>query len=287
MLCYDCPRNCGVNRLAGERGYCNCPAVAVVSRAAPHHGEEPCISGTRGSGAVFFAGCSLGCVYCQNAPISRSGAGKEVTVAELRDILLLLRDTGVHNINLVTASHFARPVAEALSGLDLGIPVVWNSSGYESVATLRRLEGLVQVFLPDYKYSLSPAADKYSAAPDYPQIAAAAISEMFRQAGSYVMREDGLLQSGVLVRHLVLPGELENSRGVVDWFARTFAPVEALFSLMSQYTPVAGGPQRPLTETEHRQMREYLEASGIEDGFCQNLDAATEEMIPKFNMTGV
>ena len=287
MLCYDCPRNCGVNRLAGERGYCNCPAVAVVSRAAPHHGEEPCISGKRGSGAVFFAGCSLGCVYCQNAPISRSGAGKEVTVAELRDILLRLRDTGVHNINLVTASHFARCVAEALSGLDLGIPVVWNSSGYESVSTLRRLEGLVQVFLPDYKYSLSPAADKYSAAPDYPQIAAAAISEMFRQAGPYVMREDGLLQSGVLVRHLVLPGELENSRGVVDWFARTFAPGQALFSLMSQYTPVAGGPQRPLTETEHRQMREYLEVSGIEDGFCQDLDAATEEMIPKFNMTGV
>lgn len=170
---------------------------------------------------------------------------------------------------------------------DLGIPVVWNSSGYESVATLRRLEGLVQVFLPDYKYSLSPAADKYSAAPDYPQIAAAAISEMFRQVGHYVMGEDGLLQSGVLVRHLVLPGELENSRGVVDWFARTFAPGQAFFSLMSQYTPVAGGPQRPLTETEHRQMREYLEASGIEDGFCQDLCAATEEMVPKFNLTGV
>ena len=287
MLCYDCPRNCGVNRLAGERGYCNCPALPVVSRAAPHHGEEPCISGTRGSGAVFFGGCSLGCVYCQNAAISRNSAGKEVTTLELRDILLRLRDTGVHNINLVTASHFARCVAEALDGLDLGIPVVWNSSGYESVSTLRRLEGLVQVFLPDYKYSLSPPAEKYSAAPDYPQIAAAAICEMFRQAGPYVMGEDGLLQSGVLVRHLVLPGELENSRGAIDWFARTFAPGQALFSLMSQYTPVAGGPQRPLTETEHRQMREYLEASGIEDGFCQDLAAATEEMIPQFDMTGV
>ena len=287
MLCYDCPRNCGVNRLAGQRGYCNCPAVAVVSRAAPHHGEEPCISGTRGSGAVFFGGCSLGCVYCQNIEISRSGAGKEVTALELRDILLRLADTGVHNINLVTASHFVRCVAEALDGLNLGIPVVWNSSGYESVSTLRRLEGLVQVFLPDYKYSLSLPAEKYSAAPDYPQIAAAAICEMFRQAGSYVMGEDGLLQSGVLVRHLVLPGELENSKGAIDWFARTFAPGQALFSLMSQYTPVAGGPQRPLTETEHRQMREYLEASGIEDGFCQDLAAATEEMIPQFDMTGV
>ena len=287
MLCYDCPRNCGVDRLAGERGYCNCPAVAVISRAAPHHGEEPCISGTRGSGAVFFGGCSLGCVYCQNVEISRSGAGKEVTALELRDILLRLRDTGVHNINLVTASHFVGPVADALTGLDLGIPVAWNSSGYESVSTLRRLEGLVQVWMPDYKYSLSTPAAQYSAAPDYPQVAAAAISEMFRQAGPYVMGEDGLLQSGVLVRHLVLPGELENSRGAIDWFARTFAPGEALFSLMSQYTPVAGGPQRPLTEMEHRQMRQYLEASGIEDGFCQELAAATEEMIPKFNLTGV
>jgi putative pyruvate formate lyase activating enzyme len=276
-----------VDRWAGERGYCNGPALPVVSRAAPHHGEEPCISGTRGSGAVFFGGCSLGCVYCQNIEISRGGAGKELTVAQLRDTLLRLRDTGVHNINLVTASHFARCVAEALDGLDLGIPVAWNSSGYESVATLRRLEGLVQVWMPDYKYSLSPAAGQYSAAPDYPEIAAAAIAEMFRQAGPYVMGEDGLLQSGVLVRHLVLPGELENSRGVVDFFARTFAPGEALFSLMSQYTPVAGGPQRPLTATEHRQMREYLEASGIEDGFCQDLAAATQEMIPQFDMTGV
>ena len=171
QLCSICPRGCGVDRAGGQFGFCAVPDAPVVARAAPHFGEEPCISGTRGSGAVFFSGCNLRCVFCQNRTISRGEHGKEITVAQLRGIFLRLRDEGVHNINLVTPSHYTRQIAEALSGLELGIPVVWNSSGYECVETLRMLDGLVQVYLPDLKYALSEPAARYSAAADYPQVA--------------------------------------------------------------------------------------------------------------------
>ena len=174
QLCSICPRGCGVDRAGGQFGFCAVPDAPVVARAAPHFGEEPCISGTRGSGAVFFSGCNLRCVFCQNRTISRGEHGKEITVAQLRGIFLRLRDEGVHNINLVTPSHYTRQIAEALSGLELGIPVVWNSSGYECVETLRMLDGLVQVYLPDLKYALSEPAARYSAAADYPQVARAA-----------------------------------------------------------------------------------------------------------------
>jgi putative pyruvate formate lyase activating enzyme len=181
QICYDCPRKCGAKRSnALSGGVCRSTSLPRVVRSAPHYGEEPCISGENGSGAVFFSGCSLRCVFCQNREISRGGVGETLTVAELRDMLLRLRDKGVHNINLVTGSHFVRPIAEALSGLTLGIPVVWNSSGYESVETLKLLEGLVQIYLPDFKYWKSAPAKRYSAAEDYPAVAAAAIREMFR-----------------------------------------------------------------------------------------------------------
>lgn len=178
QLCSVCPRGCGVDRAGGQLGFCAVPDAPMVARAAPHFGEEPCISGTRGSGAVFFSGCSLRCVFCQNRDISRGEHGKEITVAQLRAIFLRLRDEGVHNINLVTPSHYTPQIAEALTGLSLGIPVVWNSSGYECVESLRMLEGLVQVYLPDMKYALSGPAARYSAAADYPQVARAAILEM-------------------------------------------------------------------------------------------------------------
>lgn len=205
QLCSICPRGCGVDRAGGQFGFCAVPDAPVVARAAPHFGEEPCISGTRGSGAVFFSGCNLRCVFCQNRTISRGEHGKEITVAQLRGIFLRLRDEGVHNINLVTPSHYTRQIAEALSGLELGIPVVWNSSGYECVETLRMLDGLVQVYLPDLKYALSEPAARYSAAADYPQVARAAILEMYRQTGPFRLDEDGMLQRGVLIRHLILP----------------------------------------------------------------------------------
>lgn len=290
--CSLCPRRCGADRAVGQTGFCGAPEAPVVARAAPHFGEEPCISGTRGSGAVFFAGCNLRCVFCQNYALSRNQLGREITVQRLRDIFLELRDQGVHNINLVTPSHDARAIAQALDGLELGVPVVWNSSGYESVKTLRMLDGLVQIYLPDLKYADAALAARYSAAPDYPETARAAILEMFRQTGPFRMDGDGLLQSGVLIRHLILPEQGDNSRRVIDWVSDTFEPGDVLFSLMSQYTPM--GELSAFPELRHTvspalnaAIYAHLLDSRIEDGFYQDLEAATGELIPKFDGTGV
>ena len=205
MNCTLCPRTCNAPRAGGKNGFCGVPAEALVCRAAPHYGEEPCISGSRGSGAVFFAGCNLRCVFCQNHEISRGEAGTPVTAAQLREIFLRLREQGVHNINLVTPTHCTEVIIEALTGAKLDIPVVWNSSGYESVETLRRLEGLVQIYMPDFKYADPVLAGRYSAALDYPSAALAAIREMFRQVGPFQMDDDGILQRGLLIRHLICP----------------------------------------------------------------------------------
>lgn len=293
FICRDCPRNCGARRgdsLPG--GVCASPALPVVARAAPHFGEEPCISGTNGSGAVFFTGCSLRCVFCQNREISRGHIGTVLSVQELRDVFLRLRDQGVYNINLVTASHFVRPVAEALDGLELGIPVVWNSSGYEKPETLRLLEGLVQIYMPDMKYWKSALAKRLSAAEDYPQRAAEAIREMYRQVGPFVMGDDGLLRSGLLIRHLILPGEDLNSMDVIDFVAEEFPRGSVLFSLMSQYTPMPGLERFP--ELQRRvepelceRLRDYMLRRGIETGYWQEPEAATGDMIPAFDGTGV
>ena len=291
QLCSICPRGCGVDRAGGQFGFCAVPDAPVVARAAPHFGEEPCISGTRGSGAVFFSGCNLRCVFCQNRTISRGEHGKEITVAQLRGIFLRLRDEGVHNINLVTPSHYTRQIAEALSGLELGIPVVWNSSGYECVETLRMLDGLVQVYLPDLKYALSEPAARYSAAADYPQVARAAILEMYRQTGSYVLDESGMLHSGVLIRHLILPGRSEDAMNVIDFAADEFPRGSVLFSLMSQYTPMPGLENFPelsgrIDSETNSALIHYMSVRHL-DGFWQEPDSATAEMIPAFDGTGV
>ena len=264
----------------------------MVCRAAPHFGEEPCISGTYGSGAVFFAGCNLRCVFCQNREISRGEAGEAVSVRALRDIFLRLRDQGVHNLNLVTPTHYSAVVAEALAGLTLGIPVVWNSSGYESVDTLRQLEGLVQIYMPDFKYADAALAARYSAAPDYPEVALAAVREMYRQTGPFVMDGDGLLRSGLLIRHLILPGSPENSLRVIDTVEDHFPAEHILFSLMSQYTPMPGLErfpelQRPVTQAEYDRCASYLDFSDISHGYYQFPESATDEMIPAFDGTGV
>ena len=292
MSCFLCPRRCGAPRDGVRNGFCGVPAAAMVCRAAPHFGEEPCISGTRGSGAVFFAGCSLRCVFCQNRGISRGAAGEAVTVPQLREIFLRLRDRGVHNINLVTPSHYSDVIAEALSGLDLGIPVVWNSGGYESVETLRSLEGLVQIWLPDWKYADGALAARYSAAPDYPQVVTAAVKEMFRQAGPFELDGDGLLRRGVLIRHLVLPGAPENTLRVIDAVEDNLPAEQVLFSLMAQYTPMPGldeypALQRRVTQEEYDRCMSYLDFSGIDHGYCQSPESATDEMIPAFDGTGV
>lgn len=293
MLCNDCPRRCGADREFDKAGgVCRSPLTPVIARAAPHFGEEPCISGDKGSGTVFFSGCNLRCVFCQNRDISRGSAGKPVTVERLRDIFLELQDEGVHNINLVTAAHFIRPVTEALEGAKLKIPVVWNSSGYESVESLRRLEGLVQVYMPDLKYLDPELALRYSAAKDYPEVAVSAIAEMYRQRGRFVLDDEDMLVSGVLVRHLILPGATENSEKVIRFIAENYPGDRVLFSLMCQYTPMPGLEkypelQRTVTASENDALCRYMEDCGIEYGFFQEPESATDEMIPDFDLTGV
>ena len=267
------------------------PDMPVAARAAKHMWEEPCISGERGSGTIFFSGCPLKCVFCQNRKISAGGFGKAITPGRLREIFFELAQQGVHNINLVNPTHFAKPILEAMQG-GMPLPVVYNTGGYDSVQTLRMFEGMVQIYLPDMKYALSQPAGRYSAAPDYPETAKKAILEMFRQTGSYVVDDDGILQRGVIIRHLILPDNLENTYRVIDWVSETFSPGQVLFSLMSQYTPwgdLSKTPEinRRITRQEYDSAMEYLEASGIEDGFFQDLSSAKEEYTPDFDLTGI
>lgn len=290
MICRICPRRCGAERSAEHGGgVCTMPEGIVVARAALHHWEEPCISGTRGAGTVFFSGCNLGCVFCQNAKISRENFGKRITAQRLREIFLELIAQGAHNIDLVSPTQFTPWILPALAQ-PLGVPVVWNSGGYESVETLRTLSGKVQIYLPDLKYALAEPARDLSLAEDYFQVAAAAIDEMFAQVGPYRMGGDGLLQSGVVIRHLVLPGQLENTKAVIDYVARRFAPGEVLFSLMSQYTPQPGAKgalARCVTGAEYRAAVRYLRDCGITDGFVQERGSALREYTPDFDLQGV
>ena len=289
MICTLCPRRCAAVRTetAGE-GFCAMPSAPVVARAMLHRWEEPCLSGTRGSGAVFFSGCVLGCVYCQNGKISRERFGRPVSPARLREIFEELIGQGAHNIDLVSPTPFVPAIREALRE-PLPVPVVWNTGGYERVETLRSLEGLVQIWLPDMKYADSTLADRYSGAGDYFQAASAAITEMHRQSGDYVL-EDGLLKRGVVIRHLLLPGALENAKAVMDWVAGAFRPGQVLFSLMAQYTPQPGARghlARRVTGAEYRAAAAYMENVGIADGYCQDLSSARQEFTPVFDLQGV
>ena len=272
---------------SGE-GFCGLPAAPVVARAGLHFWEEPCVSGVRGSGAVFFSGCVLRCVYCQNHAISHENFGKPVSVERLREIFWELIGQGAHNINLVSPTPFAPAIREALAE-PLPVPVVWNTGGYERVETLRSLEGRVQVWLPDLKYVDSGLSRDLSGAADYFGAASAAIREMVRQTGDYVL-EDGLLKRGVLIRHLMLPGQLENTKAVLDWVAETFRPGQVLLSLMAQYTPQPGAEgllSRRVTGAEYRAALRYMENLGITDGYCQDAASARAEYTPDFDLTGV
>ena len=287
MICSLCPRKCGALRDAAHRGFCGVGDEPVVARAAPHFWEEPCISGTRGSGAVFFTGCALRCVFCQNHDISAGSKGKTVSVDRLRAIFRELEAQGVHNLNLVTASHFLPAVLEALEPVP-SVPVVWNTGGYESIPALRALEGKVQVYLPDMKYMDGALAARLSRAEDYPEVAQAAILEMFRQTGPYVLDESGMLVRGVMIRHLVLPGELDNTFSVLDWIREAFRPGDVLVSLMGQYTPNGlGGPDRRLTREEYQRAVDYMAALGLLEGYTQELSSAESEYTPPFDGMGV
>ena len=290
MICTLCPRRCGAERTDTRAGgLCGMPAAPVVARAMLHQWEEPCLVGDHGAGCVFFSGCNLRCCFCQNGTISREGFGKPISVERLRDIFRELIAQGAACLDLVTPTHFTPAILEALGDEKWPVPVVWNCGGYESVETLRLLEGKVQVYLPDLKYALPGPAKRYSGAEDYFERASAAILEMYRQTGPYVL-EDGRLWRGVVIRHLQLPGELENTRRCIDWVAETFRPGEVLFSLMSQYTPQPGakGPlARHVTGAEYRAAVAYMENCGITDGYTQERTSAREEYTPDFDLRGV
>ena len=290
MICTLCPRNCGVERTAESgAGVCRMGTQPKIARAALHMWEEPCISGTRGSGAVFFSGCGLRCVFCQNEAISQQGEGKIVTPARLAEIFRELEAQGAHNINLVTAAHFVPAVLEALSLYRPNIPIVYNSSGYESIETLRMLSGVVDIYLPDYKYIDPNMAAMLSGARDYPEVAFAAIAEMIRQTGAPVYDENGMMQRGTLIRHLVLPGLTGDSMKILTRIRDEFPGIPV--SLMGQYTPCGRalnmpGMDRKIKKKEYARVLAHMEAIGL-DGYRQELGSADGAFIPSFDETGV
>ncbi|MBQ3150443.1 MAG: 4Fe-4S cluster-binding domain-containing protein [Clostridia bacterium] len=294
IICNACPRKCNSERSADgdKHGFCRYGTLPVVARASLHFWEEPCISGDKGSGTVFFSGCNLKCVYCQNETISHGGTGKPVTIQRLREIFYELYEKGAHNINLVTPTHFVKAVAEALEDAP-PIPIVYNCGGYESVETLKMLDGKIQIYLTDMKYADNTVADKYSSAPDYFEVCRDAVAEMYRQTGDYVIDDNGIMQRGVIIRHLVLPDNLQNTFGVIDCVKEMFPHEgQVLFSLMSQFTPVIKDTpfeelHRTLTAEEYEKAEHYLFDSGIEDGFLQELDSAEKQYIPDFDLSGV
>ena len=290
MICNLCPRQCGAERTETVgKGHCRMPEAPVLARAALHMWEEPPISGQNGSGTVFFSGCSLDCVFCQNDQISHQDFGKAVTVERLREICMALIGQGAHNINFVNPTHYAHVIARLLEE-PLPVPVVWNSGGYDRVETLRSMEGKVDIYLPDLKYLTPALSERYSGAADYPEVAVAAIREMVRQTGPCVV-EDGLLKRGTVIRHLVLPGRLAEAKRVMDFISEEFPAGTVLFSLMSQYVPQGRASEFPeidrrLRGSEARNAQAYMEALGL-DGFTQEGSAADTDYIPPFDLTGV
>ncbi len=287
--CILCPRLCGVDRTE-RRGYCGSGSLPKVARAAKHHWEEPCISGTEGSGTVFFSGCTLGCVFCQNREISRGGTGREVSVEYLADIFKRLEAQGVHNLNLVTPTHFTPQILQALKIAKPSVPVVMNCGGYERVETLRQWDGHVQVYLPDLKYFSPELSAKYSAAPDYFAVASKAVLEMHRQQPKLV-REGDLLKQGLIIRHLVFPGCMKDSLKILDFLDKNLPKDSFLLSLMSQYTPTDACKAYPeinrrVTTYEYRKVADRAAELGF-SGFAQDRRSAKEEYTPPFDLEGV
>ena len=290
-ICNFCARRCGIDR-SQHAGFCGMTEKIRIARAGLHFWEEPCISGEKGSGTGFFSGCNLRCVYCQNYEISTGGSGQEITLPRLKEIYSELIAQGAHNINLVTPTHYTDAVLASLEE-PLPVPVVYNTNGYEDVENLKRLEGKVQIYLPDLKYSDDSLAIRYSNAPGYFAAATRAIREMFRQTGRYrIDEETGLMERGIIIRHLLLPGQVENTKRVIDWVAETFEPGDVLFSLMRQYIPHGKAEDYPelnrkVTDEEYQAVEDHLFDSGIEDGFVQDEDSASKDFIPSFDGTGV
>ena len=297
MKCDLCPRKCLVDRKKGEKGICGQTENLKVARAALHFWEEPCISGDAGSGAVFFSGCPLHCVFCQNENIANGTVGKEISLERLVDIFLELQEKKANNINLVTPGHFVPQIVKALDQArreGLTLPVVYNTSSYETVDTIKMLEGYVDIYLPDFKYMSPVLSKKYSHAPDYAQVAKAAIAEMVRQTGKAVFvngDEDNLILRGTIVRHLTLPGCMEDSMQILKYLHDTYGDM-IYISIMNQFTPLSNLEKYPelnrkITDEEYEALVDYAIEIGIENGFIQEGDAAEESFIPAFDCEGV
>lgn len=291
--CTLCPRQCGVNRAAGERGFCGAPSHLVAARASLHPWEEPCLVGQKGSGTVFFSYCTLRCGFCQNHHISTGDAGKEISVQRLSQIFLELQQQGAQNINLVTPTHYVPHIIEALTlakSQGLSLPILYNTSGYERVETLRQLDGLIDIYLPDFKYYSHILSMKYSKAKNYREIATAALEEMVRQLGQAQLDDQGQMTRGVIVRHLVLPGQVEDSKRVLRHLFALFGN-SIYYSIMNQYTPLPQVPfpelARRVTEEEYDQVVEEATELGILHGFLQEGEAASESFIPEFDERGL
>ncbi len=289
--CRLCARSCGVDRNSGGLGVCRVGSEPTLARAALHMWEEPIISGTRGSGTVFFSGCSLGCIYCQNATISRAAYGKGVTLDRLAEIMLSLEKDGAHNINFVTPTHYAPTVIAATRqarAKGLTLPIVYNTASYDTVDTVASLKDTVDIYLADYKYNLSRTAAAYSHAADYPTVARAAIAEMVKQKGSAVI-EGGIMRSGVIVRVLLLPGHVAEAKLCVKYIYESYGD-DVYISLMSQYTPMPDMPaplDRRVSTAEYDELVDYALKKGVKNAFIQDASSAAESFIPPFDSTGI
>ncbi len=290
MKCNICPRNCGADRTVSV-GRCGVPEDFIVARAAKHFWEEPPVSGTRGSGTIFFSGCNLGCVYCQNYGISHRKEGKRISEERLGEIFSELASSGVHNINLVNPTHYALKIGRVIEKYPPSVPIVYNSSGYEKAETLKLLEGKIDIYLPDLKYISSERSGKYSSAEDYFYYASKALIEMKRQCPENITDSEGIMRKGMIIRHLILPKNTNQSLKILDWIKENLG-TDTYISLMAQYTPYGeteGFPelQRKITEREYFKVLDYAEALGFENIFTQSPSSADEGFIPDFNFTGV
>lgn len=287
--CNVCPHSCKVNRLAGKSGRCKCDDKIKIALVSKHMYEEPCISGENGSGTIFFSNCNLSCEFCQNYEISQLGKGYEVTIEELANIMIKQQEAGVHNINLVTPTMYAYQIIEAIKIAKengFSIPIIYNSNGYENVETIKELKGYIDIYLPDLKYYSDDIAMKYSKAPHYFKIATNAILEMINQVGAPKFNEKGIIQKGVMIRHLVLPNHIQNSKNVLKWIKQNI-PLEIYINVMAQYFPTYKAKEdklinRKLTKREYKQIEEYFYSLDFKNGYIQELGEHEEEYVPKW-----
>ena len=290
FICNSCPRKCNIDR-EQKTGVCGAPEKYKLARAALHFWEEPCISGEKGSGTVFFSGCSLKCVFCQNFEISRNAFGKEISEERLIEIFKELEAQGAHNINLVNPTHYSHQLSQTLKKYTPQIPVVWNTGGYDSVESLQKLDGLADIYLADIKYVSESVSKKYSGAENYFSVASEAVLEMQRQVGENIFDENGIMQKGVIIRHLVLPGNVSQAMRVMDWIKANL-PEDTVLSLMSQYTPCGKASEYPtinrkLSIREYDMVIDYAEKLGFENAFIQEIDSSSTEFIPEFDLRGI